>query len=95
MSGSKKLDLRGNISTRLRQLTTYADILITARTKQPLFDTFHQLKNKSMEVGLIITEKKTKHLKCTKKDIRTENLNINKLHIEQVRQYKYLEVHHK
>jgi len=43
-----------------------------------------------MEVGLIINEKKTKYLKCTKKDIRTENLNINNLHIEQVQQYKYL-----
>jgi len=43
-----------------------------------------------MEVGLIINEKKTKYLKCTKKDIRTENSNINNLHIEQVRQYKYL-----
>jgi len=43
-----------------------------------------------MEVGLIINEKKTKYLKCTKKDIRTENLNINNLRIVQVRQYKYL-----
>jgi len=43
-----------------------------------------------MEVGLTTNEKKTKYLKCTKKDIRTENLNINNLHIEKVRQYKYL-----
>jgi hypothetical protein len=43
-----------------------------------------------MEVGLIINEKKTKYLRCTKKDIRTENLNINNLHVEQVQQYKYL-----
>jgi len=64
----KKLDLRGNISTRLRQLTAYADdILITARTRQSLIDTFHQLKNNSMEVGLIINEKKTKYLKSIKK----------------------------
>ena len=40
--------------------------------------------------GLIINEKKTKYLKCTKKDTRSENLNINNLHIEQVQQYKYL-----
>jgi len=47
-----KLDLRDNISTRLRQLTAYADdVLITARTKQSLIDTFQQLKNNSMEVG--------------------------------------------
>jgi len=42
-----------------------------------------------MEVGLIINVKKTAYLKCTTKDIRTENLNINNLHIEQVQQYKY------
>jgi len=64
----KKLDLRGNISTRLRQLTAYAgDILVTARARQSLIDTFQQLKNNSKEVGLIINEKKTKYLKCTKK----------------------------
>ena len=64
----KKLDLRGYISTRLRQLTAYADgILITARTRHLLIDTFQQLKNNSMEVGLIINEKKTKYLKSTNK----------------------------
>ena len=64
----KKLDLRGNISTRLRQLLAYADdVLITARTKQSLIDTFQQLKNNSMEVRLTINEKKTKYLKCTKR----------------------------
>jgi porphobilinogen deaminase len=65
----KKLDLRGNISTRLRQLTAYADdVLITARTRQALIDTFQQLKNNSMEVGLIMNEKKTKYLKSTKRN---------------------------
>ena len=42
-----------------------------------------------MEVGLTITEKK-KYLKCTRKDIKIENLNINSSFIEQVKQYKYL-----
>ena len=60
--------MRGNIFTRLRQCTTYIDdILIISRTKQSLIDTFQQLKNNSMEAGLIINEKKTKYLKCTKK----------------------------
>jgi len=64
----KKLDLRGYISTRLRQRTAYAEeILRIARTKQSPIDTFQKLKNKSMEVGLIINEKKIKYLKCTKK----------------------------
>jgi hypothetical protein len=64
----KKLDLRGNNSTQLRQLMAYADdVLIIACTKQSLIDTFQQLKNNSMEVGVTINEKKTKYLKCTKK----------------------------
>ena len=56
------------------------DILITARTKQSLMDTFQQLNNYSLEVGLTINEKKTKYLKCTRKD-KIENLNINSSYI--------------
>jgi hypothetical protein len=57
-----KLDLRGNISSRLRHVTIYADdVLIIARTKQSLTDTFQQLKEHSMEVELIVNERKTKY----------------------------------
>jgi retron-type reverse transcriptase len=42
----KKMELRGNISTRLKQCTAYADdILITTRTTQAMIDTFVKLKN--------------------------------------------------
>jgi len=41
----KQLELRGNISTRLKQCSAYADdILITDWTKQTLMDTFEKLK---------------------------------------------------
>jgi len=41
----KKMEMRGNISTGLRQCTAYArDILITARTTQTMTDTFVKLK---------------------------------------------------
>jgi hypothetical protein len=41
----KQLELRGNTSTRLKQCSAYADdILITARTKQTMTDTFEKLK---------------------------------------------------
>jgi hypothetical protein len=60
--------MKGNISTRLRQITAYADdILITTRTGHSLIDTSQQLTNNSMEVGSIIKENKTKYLKGTKK----------------------------
>jgi len=53
-------------------------------------DTFQLLKNNSLEVGLTIHKKKTKYLKCAKKDINIENLNIRSSYVEQVKQYKYL-----
>ena len=41
----KQVELRGNISTRLKQFSAYADdILITARTKQTMIDTFENVK---------------------------------------------------
>jgi hypothetical protein len=66
------------------------DILLTACTKQSLMDTFQQLKNNSLEVGLTINEKKTKYLKGAKKAIKTKNFNIKSSYIEHVKQYKYL-----
>jgi hypothetical protein len=51
----RKLDVRGNISTRLNQCAAYADdILITARTKQAMIDAFNKLKMESIKYGLVI-----------------------------------------
>jgi hypothetical protein len=42
----KQLELRSNISTRLKHCSAYADyILRTVRTKQTMIDTFEKLKN--------------------------------------------------
>jgi cellobiose-specific phosphotransferase system component IIA len=47
----KKMELRGNISTRLKQCTAYADdILITTRTIQAMTDTFVKLKKRINEI---------------------------------------------
>jgi hypothetical protein len=57
------MDLRGKISTTLKQCSADAsDILITTRTKQTLIDTFQKLKEISTQFGLIINEQKTKYL---------------------------------
>ena len=51
----KNLDLRRNISTRLKECIADADdVLITARTTQTVKDTFQQLMHNSIEFGLII-----------------------------------------
>jgi hypothetical protein len=34
---------------------------------------------------------KTKYSKCSKKESRTDNLNIDNTYLEQVKQFKYLE----
>jgi len=64
----KQLELRGNISTCLKQCSAYADdILITARTEQTMIDTFKKLKNISLQFGLIVNENEMKYMKCTRK----------------------------
>ena len=78
-------------SPRTVQLHTWYTLTsIYVLHQQSLIGTFQQLKNNSLEVRLTINEKKTKYLKCIKKDIRIENLNINSWYIEEVQRYKYL-----
>jgi hypothetical protein len=61
----KPMELRGNITTHLKQCTAYADaILLTTRTKQSLIDTFQKLKEISVQYGLIVNGQKTKYLRC-------------------------------
>jgi hypothetical protein len=65
----KQMDLRGNITTHLKQCTAYADdILLTTRTEQPLIDTFQKLKKISAQYGLIVNGQKTKYLRRTRKN---------------------------
>jgi len=84
------MGLRGNIPTRLKQCTTYADDMLTTRTKQSLIDTFQKLKEISAQYGLIVNGKKTKYLRCTRKNYNLEELQINSMYLEQVQSYKYL-----
>jgi hypothetical protein len=59
----KQMELRGNITTHLKQCTAYADdIWLTTRTKQSLTDTFQKLKEISVQYGLIVNGQKTKYL---------------------------------
>ena len=87
----KKLEMRGNISTKLSQCIAYADdIIITTRTKSALTETFNNLKEQSMKFGLIINERKTKFLKCNRKSGSLEDLKICSTKLQQVTNIKYL-----
>ena len=49
----KQLDVKGNIPTRIKQCSAYADdILLTTRMMHALEDTFQKLKEISIQVGL-------------------------------------------
>jgi hypothetical protein len=61
----KQLDIRINISTRLKKRIACADdILITAQTKQAAIDTSEKLKNRSLKIGLVINENGNKYRRC-------------------------------
>ena len=84
------LEVRGNITTRLKQICAYADdTVIIGRTKQILNDTFCKLKDEALNAGLIINNK-TKYLYWTRKTIQPTYINTGKEQFEQVNSLKYL-----
>jgi hypothetical protein len=86
-----KLEARGRVSSRLKQISTYADdVIIIGRTKQMMIDTFTNLKNEASKYGLLINESKTKHTKCTRKQVRENKLEIDSMRFESVLSFKYL-----
>jgi len=70
----KKLEMRGNISTRLKQLCVYADdIVLVTRTKQALINTFQKLKQEAIKYGLVINQKKTKYMRHSRVQTNVKN----------------------
>jgi len=64
------LEVRGNITTRLKRICAYADdIVIIGRTKRILIDTFCKPKYEAPNAGLIINNNKTKYVFCTRKTL--------------------------
>ena len=85
------LEVRGNITTRLKQICAYADdIVIIGRTKQIVIDIFCKLKYETLNVGLIVNIKKFKYLYCSRKIFQPTYLNTGEEQFEQVNSFKYL-----
>jgi hypothetical protein len=65
-----KLEVRGNITTGLKQICADVDsIVIVGRTKQTLIETFCKLTEEALNAGLTVNNNKTKYLYCTTKTI--------------------------
>jgi hypothetical protein len=85
------LEVRGNVTTRLKQICAYADnIVIIGRTKLILIDTFCKLKNEAQKFGLIVNNNKTKYLHCARKTIQPTYIDTGEEQFEQVNSFKYL-----
>ena len=85
-----KLEARGNISTRLKQILAYAaDIIIIGRTKQVMTDMFTKLKNEASKFGLSINEN-DKVYKMYEKELRGNKLEIDTISFVSVQSFKYL-----
>jgi len=80
----KQIELRGNVASHLKGVAYADDILLS------LLDTFQKLKEISAQYGLIVNGQKTKYLRCTRKQYRPEELQIDSMYLEQVQSYKYL-----
>ena len=79
------LEVRGNMTTRLKQICAYPDdILIIGRTKQTLIDTFCKLKQEALNAGLIVNNNKAKYLYCTRKTNHPTKMDIGEEQFEQV-----------
>jgi hypothetical protein len=55
-----------------------------------MIDTFTKLKNETSKYGLLINESKTKCMKCTRKHVRRDKLEIDTMSFESVQSFKYL-----
>jgi hypothetical protein len=87
----KKLNPRGNISTRLMQTCAYADgVLVKSRTQQAMIETFTKLKGEASKLGLTINENKTKYLYCKRQVLRNVPQRLEETKFEQVNRSKYL-----
>jgi hypothetical protein len=87
----KKLDLRGDISLKLKQIVAYADdVAVLARSLKALKEIFHKLQNEAT-LGLNINENKIKYMQIKRtrtKDIT--HLRIDNFSFENVEDFNYL-----
>jgi len=55
-----------------------------------MIDTFKKLKNISLQFGLMVSENRTKYMKCTRKETQLNKQIVDNKHIDQVRSISYI-----
>jgi len=86
-----KLNLRRDISLKLKQIVAYADVALLARSLKAVKEVFHKFQNEATLVGLNINEDKIKYVQIKRtgtKDIT--HLKIDNFAFENVENFNYL-----
>lgn len=88
----KDLDIKGSLTTKEGQIIAYADdIVILARTRKKMEDTFKKMRTAAKNMGLLINENKTKYIRCNKDAIHQQHaIKIDDLSFEEVNNFNYL-----
>jgi hypothetical protein len=72
-----KLEIRGNITTRLKQACVYADdVVLVTRTEQALINTLQKIKQEAEIYGLTVNQNKTKYMGHSKTQINGKDMEI-------------------
>ena len=87
-----KLNVRGDVSLKLKQIVAYADdIAVLARSLKALKEIFHKLQNEATLVGLSINEVKTKYMTTKRMGIKDiTHLKSANFAFESVENFNYL-----
>jgi len=88
----KKLNLRQDVSLKLKQIVAYADdVALLARSLKALKEIFHELQNEATLVGLSINEGKTKYMQVKRMGIKDiTHLKIDNFSFESLENFNYL-----
>ena len=89
----RKLEIRGNITTRPKQACVYADdVVLVTRTEQALINTFQKLKQEAEKYGLTINQSKTKYMRHSRTQTNGKEMEveIEGMKIDEVSKIKYL-----
>jgi hypothetical protein len=83
-----KLDIRGNIYTRIIQILAYADgLVIVGRTIQAMKESFMALEAAARKMGLAVNEEKTKFMEVGKK-ITVAHFTVGNYKFEKVNKFR-------
>jgi len=92
-NAAQEIDQRGTIYTKSSQICAYADdVVIVTRSESRLRQVYKEIEDKTQQMGLIVNEKKTKHMivSATQKGRQTQNWKVGDKVFERVSSFKYL-----